>query len=122
VWWRVARVLQAVLALALVVGALWLLALFVFDYLQLPEPSSPTRYGLPLPTWLLVLGAGGGIALGVVGRFVNALVARSRARRAGRRLREAIGGVVDDLVVAPIDRELAAHRAVSESLAVVTAR
>ena len=121
-WWRLCRVLQVVLAFALVVGALWLLALFAFDYLQLPEPSSPTRYGVPLPTWLLVLGAGGGVALGIVGRFVNGLIARSRAARARRRLREAIGGVVDDLVVAPVDRELAAHRAVTEALAVVTAR
>ncbi|GAA1919079.1 ABC transporter [Nocardioides marmoribigeumensis] len=121
-WWRFARLLQVVLALALVVGALWLLALFVLDYLQVPEPPAPVRYGLPLPTWLLVLGAGGGVALGIVGRFVNGLVARSRAARARRRLRESIGGVVDDLVVAPVDRELAAHHAVGDALAVVTAR
>jgi hypothetical protein len=62
------------------------------------------------------------VALGIVGRFVNGLVARSRAARARRRLRESIGGVVDDLVVAPVDRELAAHHAVGDALAVVTAR
>ncbi len=121
-WWRVARLLQVLLALALVVGALWLLALFAVDYLQLPEPATPDRYGLPLPTWLLVLGAVGGVALGMVGRLVNGLVARSRAGRARRRLRGAIGSVVDDLVVAPVDRELEAHRAVGDALAVLTAR
>ena len=121
-FWRLTRMLQVLFAVALVAGAVWLLVLVALDYLQVPEPSVPTRYGLPLPTWLLVLGVGGGIALGVVGRFVNGFVARSRARRARRRLREAIGGVVDDLVVAPVDRELAAHQAVTEALAVVTAR
>jgi GTP-binding protein EngB required for normal cell division len=121
-WWRVSRLLQVVLALALVVGALWLLALFVLDYLQVPEPSTPSRFGLPLPTLLLALGVGGGVALGLVGRFVNGFIARGRARRARRRLREAIGSVVDDLVVAPVDRELEAHRAVGRALAVVTSR
>ncbi len=121
-WWRLTRLLQVLFAAALVAGAVWLLVLLVLGYLQVPEPSTPRRYGLPLPTWLLVLGIAGGVALGVVGRFVNGLIARSRGRRARRRLHEAIGGVVDDLVVAPVDRELEAHRAVGTALGVVTAR
>jgi GTP-binding protein EngB required for normal cell division len=118
--WRLAKLLQVLFALALVGGALWLGVLVVLDYLQVPEPETPSRYGLPVPTLLLLLGAVGGIALGVVGRFVNGLVARSRARGARRRLRDAIAKVVDDLVLGPIDRELAAYRTVTE--AVRTAR
>ncbi len=116
--WRVARLVQLLLALSLVAGALWLLVLVVMGYLQLPEPETPARYGLPVPTLLLVVGAGGGLALAVVGRFVNGLVARSKARAARRRLRESIAHVVDELVLAPIDRELQAYREVTEALRV----
>jgi GTP-binding protein EngB required for normal cell division len=114
--WRLARLLQVLFALALVGGALWLGALVVLGYLQMPEPETPSRYGLPVPTLLLLIGVVGGVALAVVGRFVNGLVARSRARSARRRLRDSIATVVDDLVVAPIDRELAAYRTVTEAL------
>lgn len=120
VLWRLARLLQVLFALALVAGAAWLAVLVVLGYLQVPEPETPTRYGLPVPTLLLLLGVVGGVALGVVGRFVNGLVARARARTARRRLRDAIAGVVDELVLAPMDRELAAYRTVTE--AVRTAR
>ena len=108
-WWRVAKILQVLLALALLGGALWLLALVVLGYLQLPVPDPPERYGLPLPTLLLLGGVAGGLALALVGRLVNGLVARSRARSAERRLRRSIGAVADDLVVAPIEAELAAY-------------
>jgi GTP-binding protein EngB required for normal cell division len=118
--WRLARLLQVLLALALVGGALWLGVLVVLDYLQVPEPETPSRYGLPVPTLLLLLGLVGGVALGVVGRFVNGLVARSRARAARRRLRDSIAKVVDELVLAVVDRELEAYRTVTE--AVRTAR
>jgi len=50
-----------------------------------------------------------GLALAVVGRFVNGLVASSRARAAERRLRAAIGSVTDYLVLAPIESELTAY-------------
>ena len=79
---------------------------------------APRKNRLPKPISVGVTAAlaVGGIALGVVGRFVNGLVARSRARGARRRLRESIAKVVDDLVLAPMDRELAAYRTVTDSL------
>ena len=114
--WRLAKLLQVLFALALVGGALWLGVLVVLGYLQIPEPETPGRYGLPVPTLLLLIGLVGGVALGVVGRFVNGLVARSRARAARRRLRSSIAEVVDDLVLGPVDRELAAYRSVTEAV------
>ncbi len=115
-WWRAARLLQVLFALALLTGLLWLGGLAVLGYLQMPVPDPPSEYGLPLPTLLLLVGVGGGLALAVVGRFVNGLVARGRARSAERRLRAAIGSVTDDLVLAPIDAELAAYAEVRRQL------
>ena len=108
-WWRIAKLLQVLFALALLTGLLWLAVLAVLGYLQVPTPDAPEQYGLPLPTLLLILGLGGGLALAVVGRFVNGLVAKSRARSAERRLRSAIAEVTDDLVLQPIESELSAY-------------
>ena len=116
-WWRVARLLQVLFALALLGGLLWLGALAVLGYLQMPAPRTPDEYGLPLPTLLLLIGVGGGLALAVVGRFVNGLVAKSRARSAERRLRASIAKVADELVLAPVDAELTAYAEVRRALA-----
>jgi hypothetical protein len=118
IWWRVARLLQVLLAATMLVGALWLGVIAVLGYLQVPLFfETPEQNGLPLPTLLLLVGVVGGIALAVVGRFVNGLVARGKARTAERRLRSAIGGVTDELVVAPIERELQAYAEVRKALA-----
>jgi hypothetical protein len=117
IWWRVAKLLQVVLALAAVVGALWLGVIAVLGYLQLPLLfEAPEQYDLPLPTLLLIIGVVGGIALGVLGRIVNGLVARSKGRSAGRRLRGAIAGVTDALVLEPIEAELTAYADVRRAL------
>jgi hypothetical protein len=118
VWWRLARLLQVLLAAAMLAGALWLGVIALLGYLQLELLfETPERYGLPLPTLLLLVGVVGGIALAVVGRFVNGLVARGKARSAERRLRSAIGKVTDELVVAPIEEELRAYADVRKALA-----
>ncbi|HET6561764.1 MAG TPA: GTPase [Marmoricola sp.] len=118
VWWRLARFLQVLLAATMLVGALWLGVIAVLGYLQVPLFfETPEQYGLPLPTLLLLVGVVGGIALAVVGKFVNGLVARGKARTAERRLRSAIGGVTDELVIAPIERELEAYAEVRRALA-----
>ena len=118
IWWRVARLLQVVLAATMLVGAVWLGLIAVLGYLQLPLFfDTPEQYDLPLPTLLLLVGVVGGIALAVVGRFVNGMVARGKARTAERRLRSAIGGVTDELVIAPIEHELEAYAEVRKALA-----
>ena len=117
IWWRLSKLLQVLLAVCALAGALWLGVIAVLGYLQIPLMfDTPEQYDLPLPTLLLIVGVVGGIALGIIGRVINGLVARSKARSAERRLRQAIGGVTDELVLAPIDAELAAYAEVRRAL------
>ena len=119
-WWRASRVLQVLLAVALVAGLVWLGVLAVLGYLQLPLPelAAPREYGVPVPTWLVVVGALGGFLLAVVARVVNRLVARSRGRAADKRLRQSIGTVADHLVVEPVTAELQDYRELRRALEV----
>jgi GTP-binding protein EngB required for normal cell division len=115
-WWRAVGFLQWLLAFAAVVGALWLLALFGIAWLQLPEPPLPMIGVIPLPT----LSLGGGLLLGLVlalasGR-VAAVGAWRRARRARRRLHAKVERLAEEVVVTPVERELAAHTALCKAL------
>jgi hypothetical protein len=58
-----------------------------------------------------------GVVLSLVCRLLVSATARSRARSADRRLREAIAAVCDDLVVGPVRTELAAYDEVRAGLA-----
>ena len=117
-WWRVSRVLQVLFAVALLVGLVWLGALVVMGYLQLPEFATPRQYGVPTPTWLVIGGATGGFLLAVVARIVNRLVARSRGRTADRRLRQSIASVAEHLVIEPVTAELQDYRELRRALEV----
>jgi GTP-binding protein EngB required for normal cell division len=115
-WWRVVRFLQWLLLLTAVAGGLWLAALAVLGYLQVPAPSTPRYQGFPVPTILLVGGVLAGVLLALLSRMVVGLSARARARAAQRRLRAAIGEVTDRLVVQPVEAELEAYRATRTGL------
>ena len=120
-WWRVAALLQRLLAAAVVAGALWLVALAILGYLRIEDVVPlPELYGIPIPTWLLLGGAVAGIALGVLARLVNGGGARRRARAAGRSLRAGVAAVAQELVVTPVERELDARTRLCA--AVATAR
>ncbi len=108
-WWMTVRVLQWLLLLTALVGGLWLGALAGFDYLRLPAPGTVDVGALPLPTLLLVAGVGLGVVIAVLCRFAAKVSARRRARRADHRLRVAIETVCDELVVGPIQAEVAAY-------------
>lgn len=110
------RLLQWLLLAAALVGGLWLLALAGAGFLQLPEPATPRTAGFPVPTLLLVGGVGLGVLLAVLCRFLVAGTARRRARAADRRLREGVRDVARELVVAPVEAELAAYTAVRTGL------
>jgi GTPase Era involved in 16S rRNA processing len=116
-WAGLVRVLQWLLILTAIGGALWLGALFGFAYLRLPEPPTPEVGGIAWPTVLLIGGIVLGLLLALVCRLLVGLTARHRARAADRRLRDAISGVSHELVVEPVEAELSAYSRVREGLA-----
>jgi len=118
VWAGIVRVLQWLLILSALGGAVWLGVLAVMAYLRVPEPPTPDWNGFPLPTLMLLGGVVLGIVLAMVCRVLVGFTARRRARAADRRLREAISTVSQELVVAPIEAELAAYSRVREGLTV----
>jgi hypothetical protein len=120
-WWRVAGWLQSALALTLAVGAVWLAALALLGWLRIEDVVPlPEIAGVPIPTWLLLGGAGAGIVLALLARLVNGVGANRRARRAARSLREQVDAVAQELVVGPVKRELDARERLCA--AVATAR
>jgi hypothetical protein len=117
-WWRAVGLLQTLLAAAVAVGALWLLGLLALDYLRLDDVIPvPEADGIPLPTALLVGGAVAGIALAFLARLVNGVGARRRARAASRSLHARVDAVVEELVVRPVENELAARDRLCAALA-----
>lgn len=108
VWQRVVGILQWLLIAAVVVGAVWLLALFVLSYLQMPDPPSVEVRGFPLPTVLLLGGAAAGLLLALLSRGLANLGAARRASRARSRLRTSIETVAREHLTAPVDAEIAA--------------
>ena len=117
VWAGLVRVLQWLLLLAAAAGAVWLGVLAGDRYLDVSEPSTPDVAGFPVPTVMLLGGVVLGVVLSLVCRLLVSATARSRARSADRRLREAIAAVADELVVAPVRAELAAYDEVRDGLA-----
>ena len=101
-WWGLANWLQRLLALAVAVGAVWLLGLALLGWLRIEDVVPlPEVEGIPIPTWLLLGGAAAGLVLSFLARLVNGVGANRRARRAGRSLREQVEAVAEELVDRP---------------------
>jgi GTP-binding protein EngB required for normal cell division len=120
-WWPAAGFVQSLLALTVVVGAVWLAVLFGLTWLQLPPPPQAHLGRVPMPTVLLLGGALAGIVVALLCRVLNAAGARRRAGRARRALNDRIAEVADDAVVAPLEGELAARAELCAALAVAGA-
>jgi len=115
-WWGIGRFLQNLVALAALVGLMWLGVLFVFDYMRLPEPPTYDVGEVPLPTLLLIGGALAGFLLGVVFRQVARLGAARRAAGARRELRSAIADAAETAVIAPLEAELRAYAGLCDAI------
>ena len=103
-WQRLVGGLQWLLALAALVGALWLLGLVALAYLQLDDVLPlPRVEGVPLPTLLLLGGLLAGVLLALLCRPLVRASARRRGRRAQRRLHEAVEQVARDEVLTPLE-------------------
>ncbi|MGI9595400.1 MAG: GTP-binding protein [Acidimicrobiales bacterium] len=109
-WWSAVNAIQIVLALATVVGAVWLGLLAFAAYLRIPELPTPDYRGIPIPTGLLV----GGILLGLVLAFIASRFAAVGAARRSRAVRvraeKAVREVSDELIIEPIEAELASRQ------------
>jgi GTP-binding protein EngB required for normal cell division len=117
-WWRAVGAAQTLLAAAVAVGIVWLLALLGLAYLQLDDlVPTPEARGVPLPTALLLGGVAGGVAVAFLARLINGAGARRRARAAERALRARVEDVAQELVVAPVEAELARVEELRRALA-----
>lgn len=114
--WGVLRVAQAVLATAMALGLLWLAVLFAISWFRLPDPPTPELGMVPLPTLLAIGGAVAGLALAAASRLLARRGGRRRYRRTMAQLAAAASDVGDELIVAPLEREL---HAIAELAAVV---
>ena len=115
-WCKAVRVLQWLLIVVALVGAVWLGVLAFMGYLQVSTPDLPSYGGLTAPTALLLGGVAAGVLLAIVSRVLVGMSARSRARAAEKRLRSAIGEVTERMILQPIDTELEAYRRAREGL------
>lgn len=120
-WWRAVGGLQVVLAVAAVVGALWLTALAALAYLQLSELATPEVGPLPLPTLLLAGGVVAGLLIAFLARLAASVGARRRARRARARLELAVEGVATEEVFGPVESVLGRHQRLCTSVRAMTA-
>ncbi|HEX5333994.1 MAG TPA: GTPase [Cellulomonas sp.] len=107
-WWRALGWLQWALLGVVVVGLVWLGLLAGATYARLPEPTTPTWWGLPAPTVLAIGGVLTGVLVALAGRLLGAVGARRAASRARRHLRLAVEVVVGARVVDPVSAELLA--------------
>lgn len=115
-WWAVLGTVQRLLALAMVAGLVWLGALFVLKWFQIPDPPMLRLGQVPLPTVLAIGGAVLGLLIAVVGRRLAVVGAGRRRERARTELSKAIAATVDAEVIAPLDAELRAMRVAQERI------
>ena len=106
-YWGVAGAMQWLFAAALVIGMLWLLAIFVVAWFQLPDLPNVDIGALSLPTLLALGGAAAGLLLAAITGWATAVGARRRAAIARHRLLAAATDVGRDLVITPLNAELA---------------
>ncbi len=115
-WWGAFGLVQFALALAALVGGVWLTALAANNWLQLPEFATPAWRGIPLPTGLLIAGLAGGWVLALLARKLASIGGRRRASAVRVRAAASVQEVADDLVVAPLRAELEVVGRLQETL------
>jgi hypothetical protein len=117
-WWGVARLLQWLLFLIALGGALWLVAMASFSYLQLNDPPLPKWHSVPYATIMLIGGAALGVVVSVCCRLFAASGANRRARLVAKALRSELETVADSHVVASARDELEAYSRCRDQIAI----
>ena len=115
-WWGAFNVVQWLALLTVLGGLGWLGVLAGLAYLQLPVPDVSRVEGWPVPTLMIAFGVVLGILLAVTGRFLAAGAARARAAKARRRLNSAVAATAQELVVAPVEEDIARLAAFNKAL------
>ena len=110
-WVGLVRVLQWVLILGALGGAVWTGLRAAGGTL-----ADETVGGMPTPLVVLVGCVALGLLLAVICRVLVAGTARTRAATADRRLREGVHAVSEELVVRPVAAELAAYTTVQKGV------
>ncbi|HWR85125.1 MAG TPA: GTPase [Rhodoglobus sp.] len=110
-WWPIFTVVQWIALLAGLVGVGWLLAAALLPTFGFPPVEVPRIEGWAVPTLLIAGAVVLGILLGLLAALLSAVTAASRRRRTRQRLGKAIDGVVQRLVVEPVEAELQRARA-----------
>ena len=122
-WWSVIRWLQRALAVAVVVGAVWLIAaallggFFGFD----TDPlliDTPGAEWIPVPSLLVLGGLLAGLVVWLVVRLPVGVAARRRSRRSRRELGAHVDRIASETVLADLDDLLADRRSLDDALAV----
>lgn len=108
-WWGVLGALQILLALATVVGLVWLVVIGLAGWLQLPAIPTVDVGPFATPFLLLVGGLLGGLLVAGLGRLLARAGARRRGGAVDKRLRRSIAEVADAVVIAPVREVLERH-------------
>jgi hypothetical protein len=115
-WWQLVNVVQIALAIAVIVGAVWLGLLAFGAYLRLPDVPTPEYREIPIPTGLLIGGVLFGLLVALLARALSSVGAKRRARAVRKRAESAVSEVADDLVIAPMRAELERRNRLRELL------
>lgn len=115
-WWNVVRVVQWIIFFIAVAGGLWLFADLLVGYLQLPAIPRPMIGRLPLPAALLGGGVLAGILVALASRAGVRVGARVKGARAARLLTSAVAKNAEELVVEPVNAELARYAAAKKAI------
>lgn len=120
-WWKALGGLQTGLLTVAGAGGLWLLVLFGFSYLRLPEPPTPEWQGIPAPTLMALGGIAAGLILGMVGRGMAWLGGKRATSKVQKELETKIEKVAEDHVIAPLEIELDAFKEFNAALSIAGA-
>ncbi len=106
-WWKLAAFLQRLAGLAAVAGLVWLVGIAALEWAKVPELPLPEIGDVPVPTALLIGGVLMGLLTAWISRLLAGVGARRRATAARSRIQDAVDEVAAELVVAPIEAEVA---------------
>lgn len=115
-WTGLVKGLQWLLIILATVGLVWSVALLLSGAAQVGDVT-PSVAGVEVPYVLFIGGVGLGLVLWAVCHLLVITTARRRARAADARLRTAVADVSRELVVDPIETELAAYTALRHGVA-----